>query len=219
MKLLRGWLFDNLGLKLTALVLAVLVFLNVITDRSASMLVSFTLDYSELPDSLTVLGSAPSVVQAELRGTGKQLIFLRLREPNCRLPMGTAQPPRWHHEIEAADLGLPAGDAITVESVVGPQVIDVDIDRRVHRDLPVCVRVEGNPAAGWAYGGTALVQPASVRVTGPLKVLQALDTLWLPRVRIEGRRDSLRFDVPLALPDHCSAEPAAVRVRLGFARR
>ncbi len=39
MSVLRGLLFDNLGLKLAALLLAVLVYLNVYLDRPASMIV------------------------------------------------------------------------------------------------------------------------------------------------------------------------------------
>ena len=39
MSVLRGWLFDNLGLKFTALLLALLVYLNVYTDRPTTMLV------------------------------------------------------------------------------------------------------------------------------------------------------------------------------------
>ena len=39
MNVLRGWLFDNLGLKFTALLLAVVVYLNVYTDREQTMLV------------------------------------------------------------------------------------------------------------------------------------------------------------------------------------
>ena len=37
MSLLRGLLFDNLGLKLTALLLALLVYLHVYTERPAHM--------------------------------------------------------------------------------------------------------------------------------------------------------------------------------------
>ena len=85
MNLLRGMLFDNLGLKFTALLLAVVVYLNVYTDRSTTMLVSFPLEYTDLDDSLSVSGPSPSVVQAELKGTGKQLILMRVKEPRMKL--------------------------------------------------------------------------------------------------------------------------------------
>ena len=41
MNLLRGVLFDNLGLKLVALLLAVLVYLNVYLDRPADIVIQF----------------------------------------------------------------------------------------------------------------------------------------------------------------------------------
>jgi len=94
MSVLRGWLFDNLGLKFTALLLALLVYLNVYTDRPTTMLVSFPIEYTELDDSLSLSGPAPSVVQAELKGTGKQLIFMRVKEPRVKLSLAGARRGR-----------------------------------------------------------------------------------------------------------------------------
>jgi hypothetical protein len=220
MNVLRGWLLDNLGLKLTALLLAVFVYLNVYTDRPATMLVSFPLEFADLPDSLSLSGPAPSVVQAELRGTGKQLIALRVKEPRLKIPMGGMAAGHFSRALVASDLPLPAGSAITVENLVGPRVIEVDVDHRAHRYLPVRVRIEGAPAAGYAWGGEALVQPAVVRVNGPRAALRALDTLRLEPLRLDGRRDSVRADLAIpSLPDWCTADPPVVRIRLWLARR
>src|SRR5512134_3926830 len=91
MNLLRSLLFENLGLKFTALLLALLVYLNVYTDRATTMLVSFPLEYQDLPESLVVSGPAPAMVQARLRGTGKQLIFMRVKEPRLNLSLEGAR--------------------------------------------------------------------------------------------------------------------------------
>ena len=56
--LLRGILFDNLGLKLVALLLAVVVYLNVYTERPATMVVSFPIQITDLADSLSLSGPA-----------------------------------------------------------------------------------------------------------------------------------------------------------------
>ena len=220
MNVLRGWLFDNLGLKLTALVLAVIVYLNVYTDRSGTMLLSFPLDFADLPDSLSLSGPAPAVVQAELRGTFKQLISLRVREPRLRIPMGGAAPGHFTRALVPSDLPLPAGGAIAVENLVGPRVIEVDVDRRSRRDVPVAFRVDGSPAAGYAWGGVAILSPPVVHVTGPHAALQHLDSLRLAPVRIDGRRDTVRVDAAIpTLPDWCVADPPVVRVKLALQRR
>src|SRR5262249_57813096 len=130
----RGLLFDNLGLKFTALLLALLVYLNVYTDRPTTMLVSFPIEYAELDDSLSLVGSVPSVVQAELRGTGKQLIFMRVKEPRMKLSLAGARRGRLDRALAASDLPLPADGAITVENLVGPRVITLEIDRKTHRN-------------------------------------------------------------------------------------
>ena len=219
MNYLRGLLFDNLGLKFTALLLAVVVYLNVYTDRSTTMLVSFPLEYTELDDSLSVSGPSPSVVQAELKGTGKQLILMRVKEPRVRLSLAGARRGRFERALEASDLPLAPGSAMTVENLIGPRVVSLEIDRKAHRDLRVTCPVSGQPASGYAWSGTALLDPSFVRVTGPEQVLLALDSVSLAPVRLDGKRDTVSALVaPERLPDWCRSDPALVRVRLPLVR-
>lgn len=219
MSVFRGLLFENLGLKFTALLLALLVYLNVYTDRPTTMLVSFPIEYTELDDSLSLAGPVPSVVQAELKGTGKQLIFMRVKEPRMKLSLAGARRGRLDRALAPSDLPLPEGGGITVENLVGPRVVTLDIDRRAHRDVRVTARVAGQPASGYHWVGVALVDPPRVRVTGPEQVLVGLDSLVLATVRVDGKRDTVSALVgPERLPDWCAAEPALVTVRLMLAR-
>lgn len=220
MHYLRGLLFDNLGLKFTALLLAVLVYLNVYTDRPMTMLLSFPLEYVELADSLVVSGPAPAMVQARLQGTGKQLIFMKVKEPRMSLSLAGASRGRFERSLAASDLPLPSDGSIAVEDLVGPRVVSLEIDRRAYRDLPVVAQVTGVPAPDYLWSGLALAEPNRVRVTGPEQVVLGLDTLKLAPLSIEGRRDTLTAMVaPVGLPEGCTTEPAEVTVRLLFTRR
>ena len=220
MNFLRGILFDNLGLKFTALLLAVLVYLNVYTDRSTTMLVSFPIEYTDLDDSLSVSGPSPSVVQAELKGTGKQLILMRLKEPRVKLSLVGARRGRFERALAASDLPLPPEASVTVENLVGPRVVTLEIDRKAHRDVRVAPQVSGQPASGFAWRGASQLDPEFVRVTGPEQVLLALDSVLLAPVRLDGKRDTVSALVaPERLPDGCHADPPLVRVRLSLERR
>jgi len=219
MSVLRGWLFDNLGLKFTALLLALLVYLNVYTDRPTTMLVSFPIEYAELDDSLSLVGSVPSVVQAELRGTGKQLIFMRVKEPRLKLSLAGARRGRLDRALAASDLPLPVDGAITVENLVGPRVIALDIDRKARRNVRVRPRVVGQPAAGYHWAGVALADPGTVLVTGPEQVVQTLDSLVLAPVHVDGKRDTVSALVGVDhLPDWCVVDPPVVSVQLMLTR-
>jgi hypothetical protein len=217
---IRGLLFDNLGLKLIALLMALLVYLNAYTDRPATMTVSFPIEVDGLPDSLSLSGPLPAVVQAELRGTGKQLIRLRLTEPRLRVSVAGVAPGRFERSIGESDLPLPAEGGPAVERLIGPRLLQVQIDRRDQKRVPIAARVSGQPGVGAVWNGSVILFPASVKVSGPAHVLADLDSLRLPSVRIDGRRDTVRAQLaPEELPDWCTADPPLVRVLVPLHRR
>ena len=213
MNLLRLLLFDNLGLKLIALLMALLVYLNAYTERPASMVVSFPVEIDGLPDSLALYGPRPEPVQAELRGTGKQLIRLRLNEPKLQVSVAGVGPGRFERSISEPDLPIGASAGLSVERLIGPRMVQLQIDHRSERRVPLAARVSGTPAAGTQWGGEVIIEPPTLRVTGPSRALADLDSLVLSTVRIDGRRDTVRAQAaPVTLPPWCKAEPASARV-------
>lgn len=78
------------------------------------------------------------------------------------------------------------------------------------RTLPLEVDLAGQPAAGFRITGVR-VTPASVRVEGPIDLLQGLDTLRLPRVDVSGQQADVRQTVRIVTPDGMAATvPTAV---------
>lgn len=218
MNLVRALLFDNIGLKLVALLMAVLVYLNVFTDRPAVMMVSFPLVIEDLADTLSLSGPVPELVQAELRGTGKQLIRLRLTEPRVRISLAGVEAGRFERSLSAEDLPL-SGEGIKVERLVGPRTVELHVERQAERSLPVRAPVLGEPAPGFTIGEVAIA-PATVRVRGPRSAVAALDTVALQPVRLEGRRDTLRTRTgAAALPVWTRMDPEAVEVMVPVVRR
>lgn len=220
MNRLGGLLFDNLGLKLVALLLALVVYLNVYTDRPADMIVSFPLQFEGLGDTLAIAGPVPAVVQAELRGTGKQLLRLRLTEPPVTISLAGAEPGPFSRSIKVEDLPLPNDEGIEVERMVGPTALQLTLDRRIMRSIPVAARVEAYPAQGYIWTGVVTVAPAMLQITGPRRSVASLDSVRLRTVSIAGKRDSVRAVVtPDELPEGCSADPASVHVMVPLKRR
>lgn len=213
----RGVLFDNLGLKLVALLLAVGVYLNAYTERPATMIVSFPVQFQDLADSLTLTGNAPSTVQAELRGTGKQLIQLRVTEPAVKLSLAGVGLGRYERAITPDDLPLPEGVDVSVDRMVSPRTVDLQVDLKGTRDLPVAVRLEGEPAGGSIRSGPPRPSPRTLTIVGPVSVLATLDSLELAPVRITGRRDTVNVRTAPVLPAWCSTSPATVDVQVPIA--
>ena len=218
MSLLRSLLFDNLGLKLAAFLLAMLVYLNVYLDRQQTMMVSFPLQIDGLADTLSLSGPVPSTVQAEMHGTGKQLLRLRVTEPPFRLSLEGIGPGRFERAVTSGDLPITASDALQVDRMVGPRTIELTVERKVKRFVPVAPRVEGT-SGGARWAGIVLASPESLEITGPRSVVAGLDSVVLQSVRLDGRRDTLRVSVmPASLPDWCTANPSLVSIAIPMRR-
>ena len=211
MSLIRGLLFDNLGLKLVALLLAVVVYLNVYTDRPASMVVSFPIVVTDLPESLTVVDLSPAAVAAELRGTGKQLIRLRVTEPPIKVSLAGVEEGHFERSLGPEDLPLPAGTRIEVDRMVSPRTLSMTIDRRVRRIVAVAARLEGAPVNG-AIVGRAAVRPERAELVGPRGRIASLDSLVLDPVAIGGRRDTVRATVGARVPEGAVVSPMTFEV-------
>ncbi len=220
MSFVRGLLFDNLGLKLAALLLALLVYLNVYLDRPAEATLSFPVEVTDLGDSLSLSGPVPATVQAQVRGSGKQLLRIRVTEPPYRVPLEGIGPGPVTREVQAGDLPLAGYDGVAVSRVIGPTSIELLIERRVSRVVPARAQIEGVAPGDTAAGYVAVAEPESVRVTGPRSAIALLDTVRLEPVRPRGRRDALRAKVTAqSLPDWCVMEPAFVQVSVTSIRR
>ncbi len=220
MNLIRGLLFDNLGVKLVALLLAVVVYLHVYTERPANMIVSFPLEFEDLPDSLSLYGPAPRVVQAELKGTGKQLIRLKLTEPRLKVSMAGVVAGRFERPITADDLPLIPSDKIEVKRMVGPGLLVFQLDHKEARRVAVAPRVSGAPKSDAVWSGEVAVEPPTVVIHGPRRSLAHLDSIPLQIVRIDGRRDTVRVQAgPDSLPPWCTVDPPTVAITIPVTRK
>jgi hypothetical protein len=211
MSLLRGLLFENLGLKFTALMLAALVYFNALTERPAKERVSFPIALQDLPDSLAIAGPVPRAVEAEIRGLGKPVLRMKYFPPAITVSLAGVRAGHFERSLNAADLPLTSG--VEVERLVGPRMVVLELDRRMQRRLPVASRLEWTQSAAARPVGMIVLEPAAVIVSGPARVIARLDTVDLGAVRIDGRRDTVRSVVaPQALPEGCTAEPSLVRI-------
>jgi len=217
MSLLRALLFENLGLKFTAILLSVLIYLNARTDRPVTLAVSFPISLRDLPDSISIAGPVPAEVHAEIRGTGKQVIRLRLSRPAITISLAGVGAGHFERSLSAGDLSLPAG--LEVERMIGPRMLVLELERKARRRVPVAPRLEwAQPAAARAPGRIAL-DPTAVTVSGPASAVATLDSVALVPLRVDGRRDTVRADIgPDGLPQGCTVDPQTVRVTVVLGR-
>ena len=219
MNVLRGLLFENLGLKLVALLLAIVVYLHVYTDRQATQTLTFPVEVADLADSLAVVSQTPLVVAAELKGTWKQLIRLRIAEPHLSVSLAGVGPGRFQRGLTAQDLPMVSQIGLEVSRFQGPQMFELLIERYAERECPVAARIEGSLPAGATWSGVWLVDPPRVRVRGPRSVIARLDSLRLPPVKLDAAHDTLKTVLgPASALPGCQLDPPVVTLRVPIDR-
>jgi hypothetical protein len=208
-----GWLVDNLGLKLFAVLLAVLLYLHVLTDRTVEETVEFPVVVRGLADSLALAAAPPPTVAARLRGSGKQILRLRYLKPALEIPMAGVGPGTYVRTFGAADVPLAGSEGVTVLEILEPSRLVFAVDPRGERRIPVFAVTTGAPARGFVVSAAPSVRPEGVLVTGPAQWLAAQESVLTQPIAIAGRRESLVVMQPIVLPPpFARATPGSVLV-------
>ena len=221
---IKDLLLHNLGLKLASLLLALLLYAHVVTDQQRESRLTIPLALTGLPDSLAVSGHVPSRVTVDVRGKWKDLIRLGLIGRQLTVDLAGVSPGRFQKSISADDVrerAIPAelAKAVDVTDVIEPRTVDVLVEAKRRRSVPLLARVVGEPADGYEVVGAPEVEPDSAVVAGPQSVIQNLDTLRTLPVDIAGERERIQRQVQLdtgASP--IVVQPRRVLVTLRIAR-
>lgn len=221
----RDILLQNIGLKIASLVLALLLYAHVVTDQQREKRIGIPVTLVGLPDSLAFLGRPPERVGVTFRGKWRDLIRLDLSRPRLSIDMASAAPGPFLKAITAEDVmerAIPAEltKAVTVTEVAEPRNVELAIEPKASKYVPLRARVVGEPLGGFVEEGEAVVEPDSARIEGAASLVARTDTLFTLPVDIAGERERIQRQVPLDLGlEPLTADPrrCLVTVRIASA--
>lgn len=180
------WFGTNLNLKIIALLLALLLWAHVTTERRYEWEFELPLRITETNSDLVLVSDPPEFVTLRLRGKGKRLLRLRFSYPSVRY---------WARDIEQGEnilllnrdvLELVADPEVTLVSVVEPTRMRLTFDRLASKVVPLVASAEGEPARGCLLVGKALAEPEEVTLRGPEGTVRVIPHLGTSPVYIEG---------------------------------
>lgn len=187
---------SRLGLQLFSVALALAIFFAVRSEDAVTSTVGIPLalrepptliNTADVPAEITVRLSGPSGAIAGLRSDRVAPITLDLRD----MEQGSAAV-----RIREDQLGLP----LDLEVVsISPSTVNVRLEPRVVRKVPVRVTTEGKPAEGLAVERTE-VDPGEVMVVGPRREVDGLRFVRTVPVDLAGAKDTFTASVAFELP-------------------
>jgi YbbR domain-containing protein len=222
MKLLREMLqilLKNWVLKLTAIFLALILWIVVRGDPSAERVVTVPLEI-RIPRNMEIVNERPNSVDVMIRGPSSNMGFVS-SIPTCNIDLRSADEGEHIVPLTSENLRMP--NAAGVEIVgIRPTRIVIDLELTVSRELPVSVMTRGEPAAGYDIYKTS-ADPARILVSGPRSHVEALSDIPTEIVPLSGEMKSIRTFINLSVKDpviHTSPMgPVEVEIEIGAHRK
>jgi YbbR domain-containing protein len=172
---IRLFFTSNLGLKASALGIAILMFSLVHGAEDMERNVYIDVVVRPPPDAadMILVTETPDRVRVRLKGSRARLNAIRQENlPPVDVKLKTREESRYYFEKEMFD--LPTG--VAVVQVVPPSLTFKWVPRAV-RELPVEVFLDGQLPDGLEWAGEPEVFPDTVEVEGPRDVVNAMRTV------------------------------------------
>lgn len=189
----RTWI-----LRLLALAIAIGIWFNAsVEDRlvPSERVVEASVSFNR-PRGFMIIDPVGSV-NVRLTGSKKVIRQLNPQQVSISVDLTPRQEGSTIINLRPDDVLAPSGlDVVSIE----PSTIRVQLEREVLVSLPVVPKLVGKPATGTAAGEPE-VFPSQVRVLGPASVLNRIDSLSTPPIRLDGKNTTFEEVVPVLLPD------------------
>ena len=204
----RPALLRNLGTKLLALAIAVLVwfvFSAQQRERISERSYRIPLSVANVPAGTLIASPLPPTIEVRLRGP---FTALRQLDPvKLEAVVDLTDAPRGEKIFRLAPEDINVPQSVEVIAIA-PSEIRVALDTTAEKILPIVARVTGKPAEGYDVGEVT-VEPHVARLLGPASAIAPMSSVETDPISLANR--SATFSVPATVV----ADAPGVRVREG----
>jgi YbbR domain-containing protein len=194
---LRQHVFHNFWLKLLSLVIAVVLWLAVVRDPLAEVMLKVPIQFEHVPQNLDFTSEHVAQAEIRVRGPERTVRTLAQEDVHAFLDLANATPGEHTYDLSVSAVRVPRG----VEVVqVMPAQLRINFDRDITRSIPVRPRVIGTFAAGVQLAG-AVADPAQVPVSGPEKRINQIEAVLTDPVDATGVVGRATFATNVYVPD------------------
>ncbi|HZQ17351.1 MAG TPA: CdaR family protein [Terriglobales bacterium] len=181
----RRYVFHNIGLKITSLLLATGLWLAVSSEPPSEIAVNVGIVFRNMPDDLEI--SSESIPSAQIRVRGPEQVIRRLQPGDVHLEIDLTgmKPGERTFDLTANQITLP--DKLQPVEIV-PSQIHLVFDRRITKSVPVRPRVIGTFPAGYSIASVQS-NPDNVEIVGPMKSINAVDSAITDPIDVSGLMD------------------------------
>ena len=189
--------FRNLGLKLIAVLLSVLLWITVAGEHVVERSLRVPLEFRNVPEALEIVGNTPDTVDVRLRGSSALLSRVQPGEIVAVLDLDSARAGSRLFHIRPDEVRAPFG--VEVSQII-PATLPLELEKSARRSVPVVPATEGQPAPGFVKGNISS-DPSIVEIVGPESRVRQIAEATTEPVTIKDAKARVRDGVTVGVVD------------------
>lgn len=211
---------DNIGVKIIALVVALVIWFNISSQEEMTRLFTLPVKLVNLPDTLTIKGTYPRQVEASITASKRQMLYMGFKKGFVSINLASAATGRFRQTVAPSNVMLPSDIDPSDIRIITPTSVDLQFERKVTEELPVKLTLAGSIPDGFLLNSAPSIDPAAVTVVGGRSAVEPLRTIQTEPVDLGKVRD--RFDKEVMLEFDAATiqcTPSRVRVVISVSQK
>lgn len=210
-------ILDHFWLKVIALILGLLLWFHVATEKVYNYQFQLPVEEVTLEPDLALLEPPPGSLMVVVSATGKQLLRQKWRDRGLKIIATQFRQGRHQLKLTTANtfLASPSVD-VSLDEIISPTTVVLRIDQRAEAMVKVMPDIISEPDEGFAVSRVSTSIPDEVTIRGPQSTIRRITEVSTERKELSGLRNSLELTLPLALPNSygVTLDPDSVSVIL-----
>jgi hypothetical protein len=168
---------ENWKLKSLALAIAVLLWIVWSADTVTNDWIPIPLEVQVTDSRFRAASPTPGDVEVRFSGAGRDLLDIAVRRPPLRLTVTEVSQATAEYPLDPRMVVIPAQLSVNALDV-RPRSVRLDFTRVDSRVMRVRPRIVDSLGPEWALVDSISVEPAEVRISGPLALLDTVTAMF-----------------------------------------
>lgn len=195
------WILGNIPLKIGSVIIAILLWFHVISERWVFETVNAPVRFQNLSENLVIVDIADREVTFLIETKVKQLILLNLfGHPFMKVDLSNVVQGKNNIELSKNLISLPSWRPLDITGKISPEQLTIEIEEKDEKKVPVKVIIKGTPQGG-RFVKKITVEPDSIILIGGKKRLKKMKEIETDTVDISKKEKDFDVTEQLIIPD------------------
>ncbi|HVP35426.1 MAG TPA: hypothetical protein VMT04_00385 [Terriglobales bacterium] len=194
-------LFDNLWLRIGAVLLACLLWLHASTDKQYEYSFEYSLKMTNLSPELILAEPLPTSARIQIYGKGKELLKLLLsKERTLKIDAQRFSAGETELPLKKEMISLPEGLNLSVVDISSPKSLHINLQKVEEKKVPVISQLGFFPQEGYFQKGKVEFSPEEIKISGPLENVEKISYILSQEEEFQDLKKSLSGTIDLVPP-------------------